>query len=259
VHGFAERHRAIPICDPGGRIMTVSVFDLYSVGIGPSSSHTVGPMRAAARFADDLAAQGLLGEVAAVRVDLYGSLAATGGWHGTLPAILFGLEGARPDQLDPDDMATRLAQMRSTGVIHLGGATAIPLTESDIALHPEIVLDRHPNGITLHADSRTGANVATETYFSVGGGFVVAADDPAPPVRTEGSATGVSFGSARELLELAVTRGVAISDVMAEYEGSLRPAEEVRSNLLHIRDVMDQCVERGIARDGFLPGNLAWC
>jgi L-serine dehydratase len=236
--------------------MTVSVFDLFSVGIGPSSSHTVGPMRAAARFADDLATQGLLGEVAAVRVDLYGSLAATGGGHGTLPAILFGLEGARPDQLDPDDMATRLAQMRSTGVIHLGGATAIPLTESDIALHPEIVLDRHPNGITLHADSRTGANVATETYFSGGGGFFVAANDPAPRVRTEGSATGVSFGSARELLELAVTRGVAISDVMAEYEGSLRPAEEVRSNLLHIRDVMDQCVERGIARDGFLPGNL---
>jgi L-serine dehydratase len=177
--------------------MTVSVFDLFSVGIGPSSSHTVGPIRAAARFADDLATQGLLGEVAAVRVDLYGSLAATGHGHGTLPAILFGLEGARPDQLDPDDMATRLAQMRSTGVIHLGGATAIPLTESDIALHPEIVLDRHPNGITLHADSRTGANVATETYFSVGGGFVVAANDPAHPVRTEGSATGVSFGSAR--------------------------------------------------------------
>jgi L-serine dehydratase len=95
--------------------------------------------------------------------------------------------------------------------------------------------------------------------ISVGGGFVVAANDPAPPVCTEGSATGVSFCSARELLELAVTRGVAISDVMAEYEGSLRPAEEVRSNLLHIRDVMDQCVERGIARDGFFPGNLAWC
>jgi len=135
-------------------------------------------MRAAARFADDLATQGLLGEVAAVRVDLYGSLAATGGGHGTLPAILFGLEGARPDQLHPDDMATRLAQMRSTGVIHLGGATAIPLTESDIALHPEIVLDRHPNGITLHADSRTGANVARETCFSVGGGFVVAPTTP---------------------------------------------------------------------------------
>jgi L-serine dehydratase len=252
---FAERHRAIQIGDPGGQIMTVSVFDLFTVGIGPSSSHTVGPMRAAARFVDDLAAGGRLGDVAAVRVDLYGSLAATGGGHGTLPAILFGLEGERPELLDPDDMAKRLAQMRSTGVIHLGGTTSIPLAESDIALHPQTVLDGHPNGLTLHADTSTGANIATQTYFSVGGGFVVAADDPAPPARAEGS-TEVSFGSARELLELAVARGLAISDVMTEFEVGLRPADEVRSYLLHVRDVMDECVRRGIAQEGFLPGNL---
>ena len=235
-HRFAERHRAIPISDPGGQIMTVSVFDLFSVGIGPSSSHTVGPMRAAARFADDLADEGLLGEVAAVRVDLYGSLAATGGGHGTMPAILFGLEGERPELLDPDDMAKRLAQMRSTGVIHLGGTTAIHLTESDIALHPEIVLDRPPQ--RHHAARRldaTGANIATETYFSVGGGFVVGDDDPgtaafapsAPPPMRRSARRG-------SCCELAAARGVAISDVMAEFEVGLRPADEVRSNLLHI-------------------------
>ena len=109
------------------------------------------------------------------------------------------------------------------------------------------MLDGHPNGLTLYADTSAGANIATQTYFSVGGGFVVAADDPAPPARAEGS-TEVSFGSARELLELAVARGLAISDVMAEFEVGLRPADEVRSYLLHIRDVMVECVPSAASR-----------
>jgi L-serine dehydratase len=240
--------------DETGVTVTISVFDLFTIGIGPSSSHTVGPMRAAARFVEALAATGAIVDVRDVRVELFGSLAATGAGHGTMSAVLFGLEGEHPEDVDPDDMAARLERMRSSGRIRLGGRIDIAFAQADIILSPRTVLDRHPNGMAVTAVDGAGAVLAAETYFSIGGGFVVAESDSHEEVPQ--ATSGVNFGSARELLSMAAERGIAISALMAEYEQTLRPASEVRARLLNIRDVMAQCVERGIAQDGFLPGGL---
>lgn len=235
--------------------MTISVFELFSVGIGPSSSHTVGPMRAAARFVDDVDALGALETVVEVRVDLYGSLAATGAGHGTMPAILLGLEGYRPEDIQTDDMEQRLDTMRRSGRIDLGKRRSIALAERDITLHPRTVLPFHPNGMTLSAFTADHAEIHHQTYFSIGGGFVVTeAESTAPSGPPEN--TAYSFGSAQELLALADMHQKSVSEVMLRYEGERRSATEIRARLLHIRDVMVECERRGIARAGDLPGGL---
>ncbi|MGD9618713.1 MAG: L-serine ammonia-lyase [Mycolicibacterium sp.] len=234
--------------------MTVSVFDLFSVGIGPSSSHTVGPMRAAARFAAELKRLGVIEGVGAVRVDVYGSLAATGAGHGTLPAILLGLEGFRPETIDPADKDRRLAEMRDEGTIRLAGLTEIPLAEGDMNLQPRTVLPYHPNAMTLTATSTAGSDVLSETYFSIGGGFVVTESDPMQ--ESMSTAGAWSFGSAQRLLELTTRHRLPISAVMLAHECETRTADEVRARLLHIRDVMVACQQRGITRTGYLPGGL---
>jgi L-serine dehydratase len=234
--------------------MTVSVFDLFAVGIGPSSSHTVGPMKAACNFVADLASSDLLHAVAAVNVDLYGSLAATAFGHGTLAAILLGLEGYRPELIDGDEKDRRTAEFRVTQRILLGGKHDIALAEHDIALHPSTILDFHPNGMTFSARSAGGQELYRQTYFSVGGGFVVTESEiessrPAPH-------SDFSFGSAGELLDLAARWGISIAEVMLRYETSSRCQEDVRARLLHIRDAMTSCYRRGMSRDGVLPGGL---
>ncbi|AFP39823.1 L-serine ammonia-lyase [Mycolicibacterium smegmatis] len=236
--------------------MTVSVFDLFSVGIGPSSSHTVGPMRAAARFADELDAIGVLDAVATIDVDLYGSLAATGAGHGTMSAILLGLEGSRPETIESEFKDRRIEQMRAEGRIRVGGRVEITLSENDIRLHPETVLPTHSNGMRLSAAGSDGRPLHAQTYFSVGGGFIVAegADELG---QGHGSEDGdVTFSSAAELLALADKFDSPISSVMLAFETETRSEDEVRARLLHIRDVMFECMERGITRDGFLPGTL---
>ncbi|MGV9798743.1 L-serine ammonia-lyase [Mycobacterium sp. NPDC003449] len=234
--------------------MTISVLDLFSVGIGPSSSHTVGPMRAAGRFAADLAARGVLTEVVGVRVDLYGSLAATGAGHGTLPAILLGLEGYSPESIETDEMEQRVAAMRSARKVLLGGTTMIPLAEDEFGLHPLTVLPRHPNGMTLSAFGADGSELYSDTYFSIGGGFVVSESEPGH--RRATAPTEWSFGSAAELLGLADRHRLRISEVMRRNELAIRSPEQIRAQLLHIRDVMVACQQRGISRDGQLPGAL---
>src|SRR3954447_15710732 len=181
--------------------MTISVFELFKVGIGPSSSHTVGPMRAAAMFVADLDASGLLARVADVRVELYGSLAATGRGHGTLPAVLLGLEGYRPETIESQEMEAGRERLRNTGKIMLGGRVPIALSEEDIALYTRTVLDFHPNGMTLTAYGADDNALHRQTYFSVGGGFVVTEFEAATgPVIADEDDT--SFSSAAELLEL---------------------------------------------------------
>lgn len=238
--------------------MTISVFELFRVGIGPSSSHTVGPMRAAAEFVADLQAGGALAHVRAVGVELYGSLAATARGHGTLPAVLLGLEGCQPETIDPEEMESRRERMRNTGEILLGDRIPIAFSESEIALHPETVLDLHPNGMTLTAfgdgDGDGDGTLRRETYFSVGGGFVVTANRAAYQ-HTESAAT-VTFASAAGLLALASDMDGSISDVMLAHECGSRRAEEVRTGLLQLRDVMVACEQRGISRSGVLPGPL---
>jgi len=235
--------------------VTISVFELFKVGIGPSSSHTVGPMRAAANFVDELDAAGLLVRVADVRVELYGSLAATGRGHGTLPAVLLGLEGYRPETIESDEMDAGRERLGNAGKIMLGGRVPIALSEEDIALYTRTVLDFHPNGMTLTAYAADDSMLHRQTYFSIGGGFVVTADEAAAdPVLAE--AGDASFSSAAELLALASDTDRSISEVMHAFECRTRSAEEVRAQLLHLRDVMVECEQRGIGRTGLLPGAL---
>jgi L-serine dehydratase len=234
--------------------MTISVFDLFSVGVGPSSSHTVGPMRAGARFVSDLRALGALTDVADVRVDLYGSLAATGAGHGTMSAVLLGLEGYFPEKIETEEMERRLDEMRSTRRIRVGGSQDVALAEDEIVLHPLTILPLHPNGMTITAFAAGGVEIHRETYFSVGGGFVVTEAESAEPPAT--STGGMSFGSAKELLDVAARHGYAISDVMLQFEREKRSTVEIYERLLHIRDVMVECEKRGISRDGILPGAL---
>ncbi|MDR3659416.1 MAG: L-serine ammonia-lyase [Mycobacterium sp.] len=235
--------------------MAVSVFDLFSVGIGPSSSHTVGPMRAAGMFVDELVARHMVDQVAEIKVDLFGSLAATGAGHGTMPAILLGLECYRPETIETDEMERRLATMRAEGTIRLGGRVVIALTESDMCLQPARQLAQHPNAMTLTAFAVQGDVLHRETYFSVGGGFVVT---DSAPVRTEAAEANAncSFRSAAELLALTERDGLSVSQAMLRQECLTRSEAEVRERLLRIRDVMVACETTGMSRDGYLPGNL---
>lgn len=242
--------------------MTISVFELFTVGIGPSSSHTVGPMRAAARFVGELRRGGDAGaallKVARVRVDLYGSLAATGAGHGTQPAILLGLDGHLPETLRTEVKEARLAQLRHGAPVMLGGESPIELREADMVLHPLTVLPTHPNGMRLTAFDSAGEVLAAETYFSIGGGFVVTEAEAA--AQATGAAAqptlGLTFSSAEELLKLAETQGLPISGVMLAHETATRSEGEVRERLLHIRDVMVECELSGVSHTGVLPGGL---
>ncbi|MBB5912196.1 L-serine dehydratase [Nocardia transvalensis] len=234
--------------------MTISVFDLFSVGIGPSSSHTVGPMRAAGRFAADLARADALDRVATIRVDLFGSLAATGPGHGTRTAILLGLEGYSPETIEDDERRKRLAEIRSSGRIELGGVRDIALTEDDMALHPSTVLPFHPNGMTITARTAGRTVLRAETYFSIGGGFVVTESEAGRPETPR--TCEWSFSSAARLLELSERHACSIGEVMLRFEREFRSAAEVSDRLLHIRDVMADCARRGISHTGELPGVL---
>src|SRR4051794_26767197 len=153
--------------------MAVGVFDLFSIGIGPSSSHTVGPMRAAAVFAEELKASGQLAEVASLRVDLYGSLAATGRGHGTMTAILLGLEGFHPELILPEQVEERLAAIAGTGILQLAGSVPLPYGVEDMVLRPLTILPRHTNGMTFTVSDAAGKIVHSATFFSVGGGFII--------------------------------------------------------------------------------------
>ena len=236
--------------------MTISVFELFSIGIGPSSSHTVGPMRAAARFVSDLHTLGAFDEVVDIRVDLYGSLAATGAGHGTMTAVLLGLEGHRPETLETDQMELRIAAMRATGRIAFGGSREIALTEADMILRPLTILPFHPNGMTITAFGPDGIELHRETYFSIGGGFVVTEAKSREPASNSTAANALAFGSAKEMLELCNQCNCSVSDLMLSIERETRTHIEIHQRLLHIRDVMVECEKRGIARDGYLPGPL---
>ncbi|MCV7015188.1 L-serine ammonia-lyase [Mycolicibacterium madagascariense] len=234
--------------------MTISVFELFSIGIGPSSSHFVGPMRAAVRFAEECTRRDLVGTTATVAVDLFGSLAATGAGHGTMAAILLGLEGFHPETIDTDEMEARLATVREQGWISFAGTQRIPLTEDAMTLRPLTVHDRHANAMTLSALDAHGRELHARTYFSVGGGFVVTADDeaaePAP------ADVPLAFASAEELLRIAETHDLSVSQIMLANECATRSEDDVRAGLLHVYDVMVQCQRKGIERTGELPGSL---
>ena len=201
--------------------MSVGVFDLFSVGIGPSSSHTVGPMRAAAAFVQELLDAGVLGRVAAVRVDLYGSLAATGRGHGTMTAVLLGLEGREPELILPAEVDARLAAFAAGEPLLLGGSVALAYGAGDIILHPLTILPRHTNGMKLAVSDAAGTVLHEATYFSVGGGFIIregAVEAAVAELEHSKELLPHPFRTAAELLKHCAATGTNFSGVMLANE-----------------------------------------
>ncbi|MEH0575496.1 MULTISPECIES: L-serine ammonia-lyase [Streptomyces] len=238
--------------------MAISVFDLFSIGIGPSSSHTVGPMRAARMFARRLRNESLLDAVASVRGELYGSLGATGHGHGTPKAVLLGLEGSSPRTVDVEGADDRVEQIKESGRLRLLGSHEIPFSfDDDLVLHRRKALPYHANGMTLWAYDASGAELLTKTYYSVGGGFVV--DEEAvgqDRIKLDDTVLKYPFRTGDELLRLAKETGLSISSLMLENERAWRTEDEIRTGLLEIWRVMQGCVSRGMSREGILPGGL---
>ncbi|MET8564435.1 L-serine ammonia-lyase [Streptomyces flaveolus] len=238
--------------------MAISVFDLFSIGIGPSSSHTVGPMRAARMFARRLRNEGLLEQAAAVRSELYGSLGATGHGHGTPKAVLLGLTGDSPRTVDVETADARVEAIRAEGRIRLLGEHEIAFDfDRDLVLHRRKALPYHANGMTLWAYDADGEELLSKTYYSVGGGFVVDEDAVgADRIKLDDTVLKYPFRTGDELLRLTKETGLSISSLMLENERAWRSEEEIRAGLLEIWRVMRACVERGMSREGILPGGL---
>jgi L-serine dehydratase len=220
--------------------MTISAFDLYKVGIGPSSSHTVGPMRAAHSFVTRLESDGLLADTARVRAEMFGSLGATGHGHGTVKAVVLGLEGEQPDRIDPTVAEPRVATVRASGVLRLGGKHEIAFAlDDDVVLHRRKRLPFHTNGMLFAALDGGGQTLLDREYYSVGGGFVLDQDEAGRPVIVENpTPVRYPFTTAGQLLQRARETGLSISEIMLANELSWRSEDDVRSGLLHIWSVM---------------------
>ena len=239
--------------------MSVSVFDLFKIGIGPSSSHTVGPMRAAARFVEKwLVGADQLKHTARVRVDLYGSLAHTGRGHGTDKAVMLGLEGHWPDRIDPELIDAQLAKIRAEGQLQLAGRHPINFVEKrDLIFNKREKLPYHSNGMRFAAFDAQDVQLATRDYYSVGGGFVVNQDEAAEDrIVADTTALAWPFLSGDQLLERCAESGLSIAGVMYANEQAWRPPAEIRAGLLDIWQAMQQCVARGMRATGVLPGGL---
>lgn len=238
--------------------MSLSVLDLFSIGIGPSSSHTVGPMRAARRFVAELEDQQLTGSVARVEAVLFGSLGATGRGHGSDVAVLVGLSGFDPETVDPDLVPGLLVAVRQSGVLRLGGGHPIRFDfEADITLRGRKLLPGHPNGMTFTAYDRSGGVLRTRDYYSIGGGFVVVAEELGASSRDEGIPEPLPFGDAAELLRRCSETGQSMAGVLLTNELTRREEPEVREGLLAIWSVMEECIANGCHRtEPILPGGL---
>lgn len=234
-----------------GAARPISVAELFTIGIGPSSSHTVGPMRAASDFAQRALAQ----DAAPVGVtcDLYGSLALTGRGHATDTAVILGLAGWEPERLDPDAVPAILAGIRDEGRLALAGKRRVPFSEAaDIVFHPRDFLPEHPNGLTFTARLADGTGYA-ETYFSIGGGAILR---KGAPVAAHNVAVRHPFSSGSELLARGDVTGLSIADMVRANEDAWRSPDEADGFLDAVRDAMMACIDRGIAQSGELPGGL---
>lgn len=237
--------------------MAISVFDIFKIGIGPSSSHTVGPMRAARQFAVKLDVCGLLPEVANVSVALYGSLGATGKGHGSDKAVMLGLEGEMPDCIDPEIIPGRLAVIRETGRLKLLSQHSIVFNEREHLQFHRKVLPFHSNGLRFTAFDATGAQRLQKDYYSVGGGFVVSGEQAATDrLIDDDTCLPYPFKTAAALLKLCKEHNKSISEIMLNNEKAWLSDREIRGNLLAIWQVMQACVERGLRQEGVLPGGM---
>jgi L-serine dehydratase len=236
--------------------MDLSVFDLFKVGIGPSSSHTVGPMLAAYRFAAGLSDRGELPRVSRVRTELFGSLALTGRGHATDKAVILGLAGERPDAVDADTADALVDLVRANKALRLNGTHRVAFDEpTDLIFNKAVFLPFHPNGLTFAAFDAAGEPVVAETYYSVGGGFVVrqgeGSDSAVTPV-----AVPHPFASAKQLLAAGRDHSLTVAEVVLANEAVRRPEAETLAGLDRIWAVMSACIDRGCRTDGILPGGL---
>ncbi|MEC9482492.1 MAG: L-serine ammonia-lyase [Halomonas sp.] len=236
--------------------MAISVFDLFKIGIGPSSSHTVGPMRASFDFVTALRENDQLERVARVEVHLYGSLSATGAGHGTDRAVIMGLMGERPDRIDPAIVGPCLEELLEAQTLMLDNRWAIPfIWARDLQWHEEC-LPHHPNALTLIAYSHAG-ELCRNTYYSVGGGFVVdERQAQAGELDTDTTVLPYDFNTAGELLALCRMHDLRISELMLANEKAWRDEADIRSGLWRIWEAMRECVDNGVSHEGVLPGGL---
>ena len=238
--------------------MTISIFDLFKIGIGPSSSHTVGPMRAARKFAESLERSGDFDNTSSVKVELFGSLGATGKGHGCDKAVVLGLKGEWADKVDPDRIDGTLEQVRQTGQLDLLGVRTIGFDmQKDIVMHRRRSLPFHPNGVRFRAFNKDDDLLKEGVYFSVGGGFVVVQDEQGNVhVKQDSISLPYHFSTGDQLLALCRRQGMSISELMMANEKTWRTEDEIRERILHIWSVMQQCVERGAQQEGTLPGGM---
>ncbi len=238
----------------------ISVFDMFSIGIGPSSSHTVGPMRAAKAFCDQLSEQGKFEQTDEIKVELFGSLGQTGKGHGTGKAVILGLLGYAPETIDSSLVDGYLAQVREKQQLTLNGQKDIRFPdENAIVFHRRKTLKQHANGMTIHALANK-QTISSQTYFSIGGGFIIREEDfedeKVAALIHEEQPVPFNFDSAKQLLELCKENGICISSLMLKNEQVFQPKEQIIDKLWHIWQVMYKSVETGIASEGILPGGL---
>ena len=238
--------------------MAISVFDLFKIGIGPSSSHTVGPMIAARKFILSIEESKQLNKVNRIKSEMYGSLGATGKAHGTPKAVILGLEGEEPDRIDATSIPKRIEKIYSVGKINLLGKKKIDYDhETDLKLYRRKSLPFHPNGMTFTAYDEKGIELIQKTYYSVGGGFVVDdSNEKGNYIAEDETEITYPYDKATELLEYCENESISISDVMLTNESAWRPENKTREGLLHLWSVMQEVVNQGIKNEGVLPGGL---
>lgn len=236
--------------------MLVSVFDLFSIGIGPSSSHTVGPMKAARTFA--LSLETKLTQTSQVKVELFGSLAFTGKGHGTDQAILLGLEGFAPDTVDPDSITPRSKTITADKQLLLAGSQPIEFdSNTDLIFNYKDLLPAHTNGMRFSAYNEQGNLLSQCIFYSVGGGFILSEAQISHPTAAQPQATiPYPFSSAKDLLHWCEAKQLSMAELMLANESSLRSATEVKARLTAITAIMQACIDKGCASTGILPGGL---
>lgn len=235
--------------------MYYSFFEIFSIGVGPSSSHTVGPMRAAKRYLDNLRNAGKFDQISRIEVTLYGSLALTGIGHGTIKAIVYGLMGLEAEAIDPEK--PYVVAVERDNILHLGQQRAIPFHLSkDIIFAKDTFLPEHSNGMKFTAYDAKNKVILEEVYFSVGGGTIARRDEISKRIEREPYNVPHQFDTCKELLDQCQKYGLDISDIVMQNEISLRREQEVREGILKIHHIMQSSLERGMRARGVLPGGL---
>ena len=236
--------------------MSISLFDLFSIGIGPSSSHTVGPMLAAHEFLQLLEKQHCFSNTHQIKIELYGSLALTGKGHATDTAILNGLEGKLPDTVEPSSMLPCAKHIVASGQLHLGGKQYIPFNnKTDFLFLQKELLPKHTNGLRFTSYDVTGKTLISQVYYSIGGGFIVTEEEFEQPAG-DSHKVPYPFETAQQLIEHCKKNNLSIAELMMENERSWRGTQDIQQGILAIANVMNHCIDSGCQHEGVLPGGL---